>query len=186
MSASYRPMCVDLLDAVPLKTLRLTLEPLRVDHAEEMTPVLADTSLYAFTGGEPPSLAELRARYERQVTGRSPDGAEAWLNWIVRRRDDGQAVGFVQAAISTDPPPPAPTTAVLAWVLGAGYQGMGYAREAGGALVAWLALQGVQRLVAYIHPEHTASMAVARALGLEPTDDRVDGEVVWATLTGSG
>ena len=75
---------------------------------------------------------------------------------------------------------------MLAWVLGVGYQGMGYAREAGGALVAWLALQGVQRLVAYIHPEHTASMAVARTLGLEPTDDRVDGEVVWATLTGSG
>ena len=107
MSASYRRMGDDLLDAVELQTLRLTLEPLRVDHAGEMTPLLADRSLYAFTGGQPPSLAELRGRYQRQVTGRSPDGAEAWLNWIVRRRDDGQAVGFVQAAISTDPPPPA-------------------------------------------------------------------------------
>src|SRR6185312_8605893 len=147
------------------------------------TPVLADTSLYAFTGGEPPSLTELRARYERQVTGRSPDGAEAWLNWIVRRREDGQAVGFVQAAISTDPPPPAPVTAVLAWVLGVRHQGMGYAREAGEALIAWLAGAGVQRLVAYIHPEHAASMAVAQALGLQPTDDRVDNEVVWERIT---
>lgn len=185
MSASYRRMGDDLLDAVELQTLRLTLEPLRVDHAGEMTPLLADRSLYAFTGGQPPSLAELRGRYQRQVTGRSPDGAEAWLNWIVRRRDDGQAVGFVQAAISTDPPPPAPVTAVLAWVLGARHQGLGYAREAGQALVAWLTSTGVNRLVAYIHPEHAASMGVARALGLEPTDDRVDNEVVWERIIAS-
>ena len=176
----------DLLDAVPLETLRLTLEPLRVDHAEEMTPLLAEASLYAFTGGHPPTLAELRARYQRQVSGRSPDGAESWLNWIVRRRDDGVAVGFVQAAISTDPPPPAPVTAVLAWVLGVHHQGHGYAREAGEALIAWLASAGVQRLAAYIHPEHAASMGVARALGLQPTDDRVDNEVVWERITASG
>lgn len=185
MSASYRPVCADLVDAVPLETLRLTLEPLRVDHAEEMTPVLAESALYAFTGGEPPTSAELRARYERQAAGRSPDGAEAWLNWIVRRRDDGQAVGFVQAAISSDPPPPAPVTAVLAWVLGLGFQGHGYATEAGRALVAWLEGVPVQRIVAYIHPEHRASMGVARALGLQPTDERVDAEVVWERLSGS-
>lgn len=186
MSASYRRMGDDLLDAVPLETLRLTLEPLRVEHAEEMTPLLADATLYAFTGGQPPTLAELRARYQRQVSGRSPDGAEAWLNWIVRRRDDGQAVGFVQAAISPDPPPPAPVTAVLAWVLGARHQGMGYAREAGEALIAWLASAGVHRLVAYIHPEHAASMGVARALGLRATGERVDNEVVWEWVSASG
>jgi RimJ/RimL family protein N-acetyltransferase len=66
------------------------------------------------------------------------------------------------------------------------HQGRGYAREAGEALVAWLASAGVQRLVAYIHPEHTASMGVARALGLQPTDERVDREVVWERVTASG
>ena len=186
MLASYRAMGTDEWDAVPLESSRLTLEPLRVDHAEEMAPLLADAELYAFTEGEPPTLEELRARYVRQVTGRSPDGVESWLNWIVRRRDDGQAVGFVQAAISPDPPPPAPLTAVLAWVLGIRFQGQGYAREAAEALIAWLQSTGVQRLAAYIDAEHTASMGVARALGLEPTADRVDGEVVWERLTGSG
>jgi RimJ/RimL family protein N-acetyltransferase len=181
-----RTMCADLLDPVALETLRLTLEPLRVDHAEEMTPLLADRSLYAFTGGEPPTLAELRAQYARQATGRSPDGAESWLNWIVRRRDDGHAVGFVQAALAADPPPPAPVTAVLAWVLATRYQGMGYAREASGVLVEWLESVGVRRVVAYIHPEHTASMGVARALALAPTGERVDGEIVWERITGSG
>ncbi len=178
-------MCADGLDAVPLESLRLTLEPLRVDHADEMAPLLADAELYTFTGADPPTLDELRARYARQVTGRSPDGVESWLNWIVRRRDDGRAVGFVQAAISPDPPPPAPVTAVLAWVMGIRFQGEGYAREAAGALIEWLASVGVQRLAAYINAEHTASMGVARALGLHPTADRVDGEVVWERLTGS-
>lgn len=176
-------MGAELVDAVPLQTLRLTLEPLRADHAEEMTPLLADPGLYGFTGGQPPTLEELRAQYERQATGRSPDGAQAWLNWIVRRRDDGQAVGFVQAAVAPDPPP---VTAVLAWVLAARFQGQGYAREAVSGLVGWLDGVGVRRLAAYIHPAHTASMGVARALGLEPTAERVDSEVVWVRLTGSG
>jgi RimJ/RimL family protein N-acetyltransferase len=179
-------MCAELVDAVPLQTLRLGLDPLRVDDAEEMAPLLADPSLYAFTGGQPPTREELRAQYERQATGRSPDGAESWLNWIVRRRDDGQALGFVQAAIAADPPPPAPVTAVLAWVLAVRFQGQGYAREAVAGLVPWLDGVGVQRLVAYIHPQHAASMGVARALGLEPTGERVDSEVVWERFTGSG
>ena len=108
MLASYRAMGTDEWDAVPLESSRLTLEPLRVDHAEEMAPLLADAELYAFTEGEPPTLEELRARYVRQVPGRSPDGVESWLNWIVRRRDDGQAVGFVQAAHLTRPAPARP------------------------------------------------------------------------------
>jgi RimJ/RimL family protein N-acetyltransferase len=159
-----------------LDTERLVLEPLRVDHAEEMAPLLGDARLYEFTGGRPPTLDELRGRYARQAAGRSPDGMERWLNWIARRREDGQAVGFVQASVSEDPDP---VTAVLAWVVGVRFQGRGYAREAAGAVLQALESAGVPRLVAYIHPEHAASMAVARALGLAPTDARVDGEVVW-------
>ena len=175
-------MPIEEIDAPLLETLRLGLEPLRTQHAEEMVPVLADERLYVFTGGTPPTLGELRERYARQSTGRSPDGMERWLNWIVRRSEDGLAVGFVQAAIADDPPP---TTAVLAWVLGVRFQGCGYAREAAAAVVAWLLAVGVGRLVAYIHPEHSASMGVAGALGLVPTGARVNGEVVWERVIGS-
>jgi RimJ/RimL family protein N-acetyltransferase len=175
-------MSIEEIDAPRLQTLRLALEPLRLDHAEEMVSVLADERLYAFTGGTPPALDELRERYLRQAAGRSPDGVERWLNWIVRRTEDGVAVGFVQAAISEDPPPP---SAVLAWVLGIRFQGRGYAREAAATVVAWLGAVGIGRLVAYIHPEHAASMSVARSLGLAPTGDRVDGEVVWERLIAS-
>ena len=175
-------MFIEHIDAPVLETLRLTLEPVRVEHAEEMVPVLADVRLYAFTGGAPPTLQALRERYSRQAVGRSPDGMERWLNWIVRRSADGVAIGFVQAAISEDPPPPA---AVLAWVVGTRFQGHGYAREAATAVAGWASSVGVTRLVAYIDPEHAASMAVARALGLAATEDRVDGEVVWERITAS-
>lgn len=37
-----------------LETERLILEPLRIEHAEEMVLVLGDRRLYAYTGGEPP------------------------------------------------------------------------------------------------------------------------------------
>lgn len=46
-------------------------------------------------------------------------------------------------------------------------------------MVSWLAEQGASRIDAHIHPEHGASAGVARNAGLTPTDDMVDGEVVW-------
>ncbi|MBD4582337.1 N-acetyltransferase, partial [Xanthomonas citri pv. citri] len=41
----------------------LSLRPLRVDDAEAMAAVLADSDLYTFTGGTPPGEEELRQRY---------------------------------------------------------------------------------------------------------------------------
>jgi hypothetical protein len=69
----------DWLGAETIEARRLTLEPLRVDHADEMVVVLGDPNVYAYTGGEPPSLGELRSRYTRQVEGQSDDGDEGWL-----------------------------------------------------------------------------------------------------------
>ena len=49
-----------------------------------MVLVLADPGLYEFIGGRPPTLGELTDRYRHQVVGRSVDGREELLNWIVR------------------------------------------------------------------------------------------------------
>jgi RimJ/RimL family protein N-acetyltransferase len=160
--------------AEPIEALRLLLEPLGPEHAEEMAPVLADPALYVFTGGDPPSAAELRARYERQARGRSADGRQLWLNWILREREGGKAVGYAQATVD-----PVSGGAEVAWVVGTGFQGRGYATEAAGAMVAWLRARGAT-VTAYVHPEHAASQSVARAVGLEPTSVVRDGEVRWA------
>ena len=46
-------------------------------------------------------------------------------------------------------------------------------------MVTWLRRSGVEAIAAHVHPENVASSAVARAVGLVPTSELVDGEVRW-------
>jgi len=155
---------------------RLLLEPLRVEHAEAMACLLDDPQLHIFTGGRPATVAELRSRYAEQVVGHSADGSQRWLNWVARRQDDAQLVGFVQATVSYQDRQP---RAEVAWVIGTAHQRRGYAHEAAQLIVDWLRGNGVGTIVAHIHPDHVASNSVARRIGLRPTGDLVDGEVRW-------
>jgi enoyl-CoA hydratase/carnithine racemase len=159
-----------------LESDRLALEPLTVEHADELAQVLDDPALHEFTGGRPASAEELRERFARQVIGRSPDGRERWLNWVVRAKATGSVVGTTQATVRSDDEG---TTADLAWVIAPAHQGQGLAKEAAGLAAAWLREHGVQRLGARIHPRHAASIAVARSIGLAPTPTTVDGEIQW-------
>jgi len=161
----------------PLRSARLDLEPLRVEHAAEAAVVFDDARLHRYIGGAPAGEQELRRRYARQVAGRSSDGRELWLNWMVRHRASGTLVGTVQATVR--PRPRGGGAAELAWTVATPQQRRGYAREAAGAMVTWLRDCGVDRFVAHVHPEHRASIGVARALGLTPTATIVDGEIRW-------
>ena len=168
-----------MLPVETIVTARLALVPLRVDDADEMVGVLADPALYAFTGDSPPDLANLRARYARQATGRSADGAEQWLNWIARLRDSGEGIGFAQATVAANG-----LRADVAWLIGVPWQGRGFAAEAATAVVAWLKGAGVLVIEAHVHPDHQASEAVARRAGLAPTETfDGDGERIWRSGT---
>ena len=59
------------------------------------------------------------------------------------------------------------------------YQGFGFATEAARALLSWLRAHGVGSVVATIHPDNRASAAVAAKLGLHPTRETSDDEIVW-------
>jgi hypothetical protein len=63
----------------------------------------------------------LREHYTKLAAG-SPEPGEAWLNWIVRRRADSQAVGTVQATVRTCD---SRRTALVAWVIGVEWQRQG-------------------------------------------------------------
>lgn len=155
-----------------ISTGRLTLLPLEAAHAEEMAAVLGDPELHAFIGGAPLTEPELRARYTRLVAG-SPDPAVTWCNWVVRLDSEDCLTGTVQATVSGD-------TAEVAWVIGTPWQRRGIASEATRAMVAWLGTEaGVHTVIAHVHPDHTASAAVATRVGLAATDRVEDGEIRW-------
>ncbi len=158
-----------------LATERLRLEPLQVQHADELAHVLDDLRLHEFIGGRPLGVEELRGRYQRQVVGQAPGGQQQWLNWVVRELGQRRAIGVVQATVTSSL-----SRAELGWTIGIDSQGCGYAQESAAAIAAWLTRQGVQMLVAHIHPGHVASEKVAHALGLRATGETVGDEVRWS------
>jgi RimJ/RimL family protein N-acetyltransferase len=157
-------------------TTRLELDPLRLEHARQMAPLLADPALYTHIGGRPPSEAELAAQYARQVRGASADGRQGWLNWVMRLRPERLPVGLVQATLTGRRPRYA---AELAWIVGSPYQGSGLATEGARAVMAWLGAAGCASFSAHIHPANTASAIVARRLGLVESALVEGGERRW-------
>ncbi len=105
------------------------------------------------------------------------------MNWTVRRLATGQAIGTLQATVRSGDQEP---TAELAWVIGVVHQRQGFAGEAAAMVASWLRMRGVTCLRARIHPGHDASMAVARRLGLRPTEAVEDGERVWECSCAGG
>jgi RimJ/RimL family protein N-acetyltransferase len=160
--------------AEPVRTARLDLLPLRVEHAEEMAGVLSAPALHTFIGGAPLKRAELRARYERLVA-RSPHPDVSGCKRVLPLRAEARLVGTVQATVRGE-------SAEIAWVVGTGWQGRGFAREAARGLVGLLGQRGIRTVVAHVHPGHHASAAVAEAAGLAPTGEVHDGEVRWELI----
>lgn len=101
--------------------------------------------------------------------------AGSWMlygygNFSVLEKESGRWVGRVGP---WHPDPwPGPE---IGWVFARDYWGRGYATEAARAAVDWVASIGWTRMVHVIHPENTASMAVARlGVGGNPRCRRVD------------
>lgn len=76
----------------------------------------------------------------------------------------------------------------LGWMLYAGFEGQGFATEAGGALRDWaFETLGLSTLVSYFDPENCKSMAVSTRLGGVRDDMAVpqdEGDVVYRYLAG--
>jgi RimJ/RimL family protein N-acetyltransferase len=163
------------IEAAIITTERLVLVPLQAEDADELCEVLDDDRLHEFTGDRQPSVTELRDRFVLLAAG-SPREGEHWLNWVVRRRLDSQALGTVQVTVRSAQGRP---VARLGWMIGIPWQSKGYASEAAVALVEWVQRQDVDDIGANIHPGHRASEIVAERAGLRETEDEFEGERVW-------
>lgn len=112
-----------------IRTRRLRIEPLAVDHADFLYWPLQDERLYKFIPADPPeSLEKLRERYAYLEPGRSPDSGEAWLNWTLFLHS-GHVVGTFQATVPSDGP------ALIAYTIFVNDWRRGFATEAGAALI---------------------------------------------------
>lgn len=118
----------------------------------------------------------MRVRYIAQSIGQSDGGSQWWLNWVVKLSASTVPVGFVQAAVRSDG---RERVADIARVISPRHQGQGIASEPTQMMCTWLRSNEVNRFVAYIHPHHDASMAVARRQRMEPTTVIEDGELRW-------
>jgi len=149
------------MTAVPtLEADGLVLEPLTAEHAEAMFLLLSDPALYRYLDdAPPPDVEQLRARYLRLQTRASPDGRQAWLNWVVRRPGE-PPLGYVQATVLGD------GSAWVAYLLGRAHQGRGDATRATAAMLAHLEAEyGTTRLLANVEADNGASMRLLQRLG---------------------
>jgi RimJ/RimL family protein N-acetyltransferase len=149
-----------------IRTERLELRPLVADDADDLEELLEDPLVNEWLGPQP---ADLRSRFERWEARQSPDGTQTWLNWVVRRGDDGAAVAWVQATVKG-------AAAEVAYATLPTARRRGYTAEAVRAVIGWLDAASVE---AHIAASNQGSAGVARAVGLRPTDELHDGEVVW-------
>lgn len=115
-----------------LKTPRLTLEPLKAEHADAMFEGFADPRLYTWVDVPPPaSVADLRERFARIAQPYAPTG-ELWLNWPMRLNEGGDYAGLVEATMRPD------RVVFLAYFVFTRHGRKGYAKEACQAVVAHL------------------------------------------------
>lgn len=106
----------------------LTLEPQLREHAEEMFAVLGDPAIYVYENAPPPSIDWLRTRYGQLESRQSADGAEQWLNWVIRIKGNG-LIGYVQATLHRD------GSAAIAYELSSAHWGQGLGRHATEAMI---------------------------------------------------
>jgi len=159
---------------VALQTRRLLLAPIRADHADAMYDGLLEPSLYAYQTDEPPrDVASLRARYARLASGLSTDDLAHWFNWILVRRDDGAAAGYVQATLWKDL-----SSAEIGYLTLPAHQRRGLGAEAVGGMVAHLMRGGVGALHATIDERNAGSIALIEGLGFTRTRTRRSDDLI--------
>lgn len=170
---------MDQLDEKLIKTERLILLPLKANHAEKMFPGLSDVSSYDFTPDSPyQDVAALDERYRRLESRRSPDGQEAWLNWVISSAATREFLGYVQFTVK-----PVEQRALVAYFVFAAHRRLGIASEAIRASMAEVVASfRVARVDAEIDTRNAASIALIEKLGflrtrLVPHADEFKGAV---------
>ena len=140
---------------------RLRIEPLRSAQAERVFSSLQNPAIYTYLPEDPPTAEALQKRYDFLEKGKSPDGEELWLNWVVFLRDSMTPVGTFQATL------PKGQEGSFAYVVFPSFWRQGYAREMASCLISHLFQTYDQpSLYAEIDTRNTGSIRLVESLGL--------------------
>ncbi len=179
MAEHKRKKRMDQLDEKLIKTERLILLPLKANHAAEMFAGLSDVPSYDFTPDIPyQDVATLEERYRRLERRRSPDGQEAWLNWVISSAATREFLGYIQFTVR-----PLEQRALVAYFVFAAHRRQGIASEAIRASIAEVVAGfRLARVDAEIDTRNAASIALIETLGflrtrLVPHADEFKGAV---------
>jgi len=145
-----------------LETERLVLTPLTAEDAAVMYPELKDAELYEFMDVEPPESELQLTELYRQLEGRvSPDRDERWLNWILRKRETAEPIGFVRATIAAE------SLGIIAYTVFRRFHRQGFAGEATRVVLAHLLDEGIEQFLARVSPRNEASQRLLTKVGFE-------------------
>jgi len=148
-----------------IETANLRLEPLRKDHAAAVFAPLSDAQLYALMPEEPPqSLTALEKRYAFLELGKSPDGKEHWLNWIMLDGRTEEPLGTFQATVRDA------AASDIAYIVFSAHWRRGIATEAGAGVIAHVfGRYPTPLLAANMDTRNAASIKLVESLGFVRT-----------------
>ncbi len=145
-----------------LSTARLRIEPMEAEHAPELYEKFRDPALYTWILRTPPEdLAKFREGLAAVEGRASPDGSEAWLNWVGFDRVSGEIIGTAEVSLIH-----ATSAFHLAYTVFRPFQRRGYAYELCAAVVAEMTESfGARKLIVEMDVRNLASVRLAEKLG---------------------
>jgi RimJ/RimL family protein N-acetyltransferase len=144
-----------------MRTARLDIEPTDHGHVDGLIAALDHPSVGDYIGGpDVTTAAALHERIDGLRAGPPAHFAEDhWLNFVIRRRDDGLIVGRLEATLYDG-------WGEVAYLVGPPFQGNGYATEGVRWLIDHIADRwGIGELWATVDPRNAASIRLLDRVG---------------------
>lgn len=146
--------------AVPIRTQRLTIRPLRPSDAEAMLTVYSDPEVTRFIPGGVRDMHATRQRVADLIAHHDCHGVS---KWAVTLSDSSLLIGDCGLQFLPGRP-----ELELGFHFARAYWGRGYATEAASACLAWALTNRTERILAVVDPQHRSSQRVLTKLSMHP------------------
>ncbi len=149
----------------------LRLKPIKAVYAQLVFKEFSDSRIYEFIPYPPPSTLEaLEERFKKFEEGKSPDGRQIWLNWLVLDKPKNKHVAWLQATVTE-------RVAEIAYVVFPKYWKMGYGYRSVSLMLKYLSSSfSLSKIRATMSVGNFASIALARKIGMKRVDEIDEGD----------